>query len=75
MMSEISGKIKAILNWSQGFLQQEETKSDSNISDFIKLCEKEYKFCKIPTQSMVKINEIEDTIQEMAKIIIDYKQV
>ena len=67
--SEIEAKLKTILNWSGGIEQYEdEAKSNSVYSVPNEIYGEEFQLCKIPTQTLKKIKELEIDIQNIAKI-------
>ena len=76
LKSEIETKLNIILNWSAGIEQyKEESKSSSVYSVPDKIYEKELKLCKIPTQTLKKLKELENRIQNIAKASIAYQKV
>ena len=73
---EIDEKLKAILNWSAGIEQyREESKSSSNFLVPDQIYGKEFELCKIPTQTLKKMKELEKRIQNLAKAAIAYQKV
>ena len=76
LKAEINAKLKAILNWSAGINHyEEEAKSHLDYSVPDKIYGKEFKFCKIPIQTLKKIKELEKKVQILAKTVIDYQNV
>ena len=64
MKYEIEERIKAILNWSAGIDEyEEEVKSSLFYTVPDKVYGKNFDLCKIPTQSLKKIEELEKRIQ------------
>ena len=73
---EIDEKLKVILNWSAGINQfEEENKSSLDYSVPKEIYGKEFELCKIPTQTMKKVKELEKKVHILAKIVIDYQNV
>ena len=76
MKSEIEAKLKTILNWSAGIEQyKKESKSYSVYSVPNKIYGKEFMLCKIPTQTLKKLKELEARVQTLAKAAIAYQKV
>ena len=76
MKPEITSKLKAILNWSAGIDQyKEESKSSSVYSVPEEIYGKEFELCKIPTQTLKKVKELEKKVQTLAKAAISYQKV
>ena len=73
MKPEIEEKLKAILNWSSGINQyKEESKSNSVYSVPDEIYGKEFELCKIPTQTLKKVKDLEKRVQNLAKVAIAY---
>ena len=76
MKSEIDSKLKAILNWSAGIKQyKEESKSSLFYSVPDEIYGKEFELCKIPTQTLKKVKDLEKRVQTLAKTAIAYQKV
>ena len=76
MKSEIEVKLKTILNWSSGIEQyNEESKSNSVYSIPDEIYGKEIELCKIPTQTLKKMKELEERVQTITKAAIAYQEV
>ena len=76
MKAEIEAKLKTILNWSSGIEQyNEESKSSSVYSIPNEIYGNEFELCKIPTQTLNKMKELEKRVQTLAKAAIAYKKV
>ena len=76
MKAEIEAKLKTILNWSSGIEQyNEESKLSSVYSIPDKIYGNEFELCKIPTQTLKKMKELEERVQTLAKAAIAYKKV
>ena len=66
---EIEAKLKAILNWSAGIEQcKEESKSNSVYSVPNEIYGKEFELCKVPTQALKKVKELEERAQLWQKL-------
>ena len=73
---EIDEKLKTILNWSARIDQwEEEVKSNLIYSVPEEIYGKEFELCKIPTQTLKKVKELEKKVQTLAKTVIDYQNV
>ena len=76
MKSEIDSKLKAILNWSVGIDQyREESKSSSVYSVPDEVYGKEFELCKIPTQTLKKIKDLQKRVHKLARAAIAYQKV
>ena len=76
MKPEIESKLKAILNWSAGIDQyKEEYKSSSFYSVPDEIYGKELELCKIPTQTLKKVKDLQKRVQTLAKAAITYQKV
>ena len=76
MKAEIEAKLNVILNWSAGIEQyKEESKSSSVYLVPDKIYGKEFELCKIPTQTLKKIKELEKRVQTLAEAAINYHKV
>ena len=76
MKYEIEAKLKTILNWSEEIEQyKEESKSSSVYSVPDEIYGNEFVLCKIPTQTLKKIKELEKRVQTLAEAAIDYHEV
>ena len=76
MKSEIESRLKAILNWSAGIeIYKEEYKSSSVYSIPDEIYGKEFELCKIPTQTLKKVKDLQKRVQTLAKAAIDYQKV
>ena len=76
MKSEIEAELSAIFNWSAGIHQQEQ---EANLNSFNTIDDEIYgkilTLCRIPTQSMKKIKELEKKVQALANYAIDNQNV
>ena len=76
MKPEIESKLKIILKWSKGInIFKEEAKLDQSYIIPNDIYEQDIELCKIPTQTLKKIKELEKSMHEMSKAIIIYKKV
>ena len=76
MKYEIDSKLKAILNWSVGIDQyKEESKSSSVYSVSDEIYGKEFELCKIPTQTLKKIKDLQKRVHKLARAAIAYQNV
>ena len=65
-----------ILSWSQGDLQyHEEAKHNSEQVVPHDIYGKAIELCKIPTQTLDKVKELEERVQTIAKIALTYEKV
>ena len=73
---EIDAKLKTILKWSAGIDQwEEEVKSNLVYSVPEEIYGEDIELCKIPTQTLKKVKELEKKVQILAKTVIDYQNV
>ena len=73
---KLINKIDMILRWSQGDLQyHEEAKHNAEHIIPNDIYEKTIELCKIPTQTLDKVKELEERVQIMAKIALTYEKV
>ena len=76
MKPEIEAKLKTILNWSAEIKKyKEESKSSSVYSVPDEVYGKEFELCKIPTQTLKKVKELEKRVQTLAKAAIASQKV
>ena len=76
MTLEIKAKINTIKNWSKGISQYEEEEK-YNFIDFIPddIYGKKYELCKIPTQNLNNVKELQNKIKNMAEANLVYQNV
>ena len=73
---EVDIKLKTLLNWSAKVDQhEEETKLNSAFLVPDNIYGKELDLCKIPTQNLSKIEDLEKRVQNLAKTAIAYQKV
>ena len=76
MKSEIDSKLKAILNWSAGIDQyKEESKSSSVYSIPDEIYGQEFELCKIPTQTLKKVKDLQRRVHKLARAAIAHQKV
>ena len=76
LKAEIDAKLKAILNWSVKINEwEEEIKSNLVYSVSDEIYGKEFELCKIPTQTLKKVKELERKVQFLAETVINYQNV